>query len=366
MLKAFLLELVKVINSKSPNIFCDEKKVTPGNIFSLYPQFDGTTKKKLDIGVQIDWMIGDLEWLEFSYYSEEYKGNVKGLHRTQLMLSMFTNKGLIFNHAGGVKDKETNTTLATKPSEAIEKLNELYKFNLTKSILENYFSLRTFLEKNLDKSEYDSIIGIYLRILDSTRCDIPEDLQNTWKARKTELQLTGKYLPDDSNLLRERKVYLSFKDLINESGDEELTTTDSKIINYNNVLYKDIGINQYRAFYNSMAFDSIDRKMMDNLRIAPQGNENWLDWNTDILSFNYNQEDDIFLLILRVSIKTKYNYMFTHSAGTFKIDGDKHTILDYTDNVDEGNAVYNIHNYIKLAKKINFDLNDSIEIKLKK
>ena len=88
MLKAFLLELVKVINSKSPNIFCDEKKVTPGNIFSLYPQFDGTTKKKLDIGVQIDWMIGDLDWLEFSYYSEEYKGNVKGLHRTQLMLSV--------------------------------------------------------------------------------------------------------------------------------------------------------------------------------------------------------------------------------------------------------------------------------------
>ena len=212
MLKAFLLELVKVINSKSPNIFCDEKKVTPGNIFSLYPQFDGTTKKKLDIGVQIDWMIGDLDWLEFSYYSEEYKGNVKGLHRTQLMLSMFTNKGLIFNHAGGVKDKETNTIIATKPSEAIDKLNELYKFKLTKSILENYFTLRTFLEKNLDKSEYDSIIGIYLRILDSTRCDIPEDLQNTWKARKTELQLTGKYLPDDSNLLKES--YKSFKDLI--------------------------------------------------------------------------------------------------------------------------------------------------------
>lgn len=212
MLKSFLLELVKVINSKSPNIFCDEKKVTPGNIFSLYPQFDGTTKKKLDIGVQIDWMIGDLDWLEFSYYSEEYKGNVKGLHRTQLMLSMFTNKGLIFNHAGGVKDKETNTILATKPSEAIDKLNELYNFNLTKSILENYFTLRTFLEKNLDKSEYDSIIGIYLRILDSTRCDIPEDLQNTWKARKTELQLTGKFLPDDSKLLQES--YKSFKDLI--------------------------------------------------------------------------------------------------------------------------------------------------------
>ena len=161
-------------------------------------------------------------------------------------------------------------------------------------------------------------------------------------------------------------MYTSFKDLIYEDDNEELTTTNLKSINYNNTLYKDKGINQYRAFWNNMVLDSIDGTMMDNLRKAPQGNENWLDWNTDIVSFNYNQKDDIFLLILRVSIKTKYNYMFTHSAGTFKIDGDNHTILDYTDNVDEGNTVYNKHNYIKLAKKIDFDLNKSIEIKLKK
>jgi hypothetical protein len=199
MTRAFLQELVYFINTKTPNIYCDEKKVTPGNIFSLYPQYSADGKK-LDIGVQIDWMIGDIDWLEFSYYSEEYKGTVKGLHRTQLMLSLFSNAGYTFNHAAGVKTKETGEVVATKPEEAIDVLNNAYKFKITKTILANYFELRVYIEKHLVKSVYDSVIATYLKILDSTRCDIPDDLQMVWKNRKTELGLTGKFLSKESNL----------------------------------------------------------------------------------------------------------------------------------------------------------------------
>jgi hypothetical protein len=52
----------------------------------------------------------------------------------------------------------------------------------------------------LPKKDFDSIINIYLKILDSTRADIPYDLQDEWRARKDNLGLTGKFLPDDSKL----------------------------------------------------------------------------------------------------------------------------------------------------------------------
>ena len=55
--------------------------------------------EKLDINVQVDINIGSLDWLRFSYHSNVYQGNVKGLHRTQLMLSLFANKGKTFGHS---------------------------------------------------------------------------------------------------------------------------------------------------------------------------------------------------------------------------------------------------------------------------
>lgn len=44
------------------------------------------------------------------------------------------------------------------------------------------------------------MIDIYLKILDSTRADIPDDLQVEWKKRRAKLGLTGKFLPDNSAL----------------------------------------------------------------------------------------------------------------------------------------------------------------------
>ena len=116
------------------------------------------------------------------------------------MLSMFTNKNLIFKHADGVIDKESREVLATKPNEAIMVLNERYDLHLTQEILSNYFNLREYIETNLNEEDYNNIIATYLKILDKTRCDIPDDLQDVWVQRKDELGLTGKFLPESSKL----------------------------------------------------------------------------------------------------------------------------------------------------------------------
>lgn len=199
MLKAFLKEICLYINNNSNLIVCDEKKITTGNMFTLFPQYD-KDGKQLDINVQIDWMIGNKEWLEFSYYSEEYPNNVKGLHRTQLMLAMFSNAGFTFNHTNGVKNSLTQEIVASTPKEAISVLNKEYDLYLTQDILKNYNRLINYIELEVDSDELDNIYRIYLQILDRTRCDIPLNLQFLWEEKREEWNLTGKFLPDSSNL----------------------------------------------------------------------------------------------------------------------------------------------------------------------
>lgn len=204
MLKAFLKTLTLYINKHAPNLFCDEEKVTPGNIFGVYPQIT-PEGKKVGIGVQIDWMVGDLNWLKFSYYSSAYPAgsNVKGLHRTQLMLSAFQQAGLSFNHVSGVKDKETGKVVATDPKQALNQLAFKLGVKVTASDAEDYYKLHKILKTKCKPEDYSGIIDTYFRILDSTRADIPEDLQDEWKRRKTRLGLTGKFLPDDSALKKD-------------------------------------------------------------------------------------------------------------------------------------------------------------------
>jgi hypothetical protein len=201
MMKAFLKLLTQYINQKAPNLHCDENKVTAGNIFGVYPQID-KTGKRIGIGVQIDWMVGDLQWLKFSYYSAAYPAgsNVKGLHRTQLMLSAFQQANLSFNHVSGVKDKETGKLIATDPTRALKELSFRLGVPLNSSVTEDYYKLHAQLKKHMKPADYSGMIDTYLKILDSTRADIPDDLQAEWKKRKTRLGLTGKFLPDNSKL----------------------------------------------------------------------------------------------------------------------------------------------------------------------
>ena len=203
-LRAMIVLIGEKINAALPDVEVDTKSSGSGSIFCAIPQYD-KDGNKLDIAVQTDINIGNPEWLRFSYYSQTYQGNVKGLHRTQLMLSLFANKDRTFSHSTGVVNKETGEKEASSPKEAIELLNKLYGFKLTQDILDDYFKLEDFLKKNLSKEEYNSIIDRYLKILDSTRADIPENLQQYWIDNQDRLGLKGKFLPDNSNLISHKK-----------------------------------------------------------------------------------------------------------------------------------------------------------------
>ena len=174
--KAFLFMLSEILN-KNGKIQSESKKVSSGNLFTLFPQYNKKGNKSRKNFVQIDWMVGDIEWLRFTYYSDVYKGNVKGLHRTQLILAMFTLLGLTFNHIQGVKNKDTQEILATSPKEAIKLLNTYYALDLDQKTLSNYFLLEPYLYEGLEREKYMNIMKIYLKILDRTRCDIPSNLQ---------------------------------------------------------------------------------------------------------------------------------------------------------------------------------------------
>lgn len=197
-----LLKLISMhANDFTNSITFEESKVGPGTMFSLFPQYSDQNIE-LTEGVQIDWMVGDIDWLKFSYYSSAYPegSNVKGLHRTQLMLSAFQVANLSFGHTDGVKDKETREVLATTPAEALTVLSERLGFTVTQQDAENYYTLYTLLAENMDPDQMNRLLCTYFKILDSTRVDIPDNLTYHWLNYKDELGLTGKFLPENSKL----------------------------------------------------------------------------------------------------------------------------------------------------------------------
>ena len=197
-----MIELIgEKLDENSSEIEVDTKSSGNGSIFCSAPQY-GPDGKPLGINVQTDINIGNPEWLRFSYYSNTYAGNVKGLHRTQLMLSLFANKGKSFSHATGVVDRETGEKEASNPQEALILLNKLYGFDISQDVLNDYFKLEDYLKNNVSPEEYNAIMDRYLKILDSTRADIPDNLQQYWIDNQSRLVLKGKFLPDTSNLVK--------------------------------------------------------------------------------------------------------------------------------------------------------------------
>jgi hypothetical protein len=199
-LRAMLELIASNLEEKSEYIDTDLKAAGNGSIFCNFPQYNEKGEMLNDKSVQIDINVGNLDWLNFSYYSNTYKDNVKGLHRTQLMVAMFQALNKTFSHGTGVKDKETGDIVATNPQEALDVLNQGFKLNLSQDVLNDYFELMDVLKKKLPKEKLNQILDTYLRILDSTRADIPLDLQEYWIANQSRLGLKGKFLTDDSNL----------------------------------------------------------------------------------------------------------------------------------------------------------------------
>lgn len=205
-LRSMVVLIGNKINSESDIIRTDLKQSGAGSIFCETGQYNAKGQE-LGKTVQTDINVGNPEWLRFSYYSQTYTGTVKGLHRTQLMLAVFNQKNRAFNHGVGVTNRETGKLEATTPKEAVVLLNKLYGFKgkLTQDILDDYYKLESFLKKNVSKEEYNSIMDKYLKILDSTRADIPDNLQDYWIANQDRLGLKGKFLPDNSALVQYKK-----------------------------------------------------------------------------------------------------------------------------------------------------------------
>jgi len=204
MKRSVIVAVAEKISQADTEIIADVKGSSAGALFLLFPQYD-ETKEAVGQNVQIDVNVGDVDWLEFAYHSATYSGNVKGLHRTQLLVSLFSHKGYTFSHNYGVKSKETQEIVANTPQQAIELLNKLYDLNLDRDIIGDYFKLIEALEAGLSPQDLHAVYDTYLKILDSTRADIPEDLQSYWIDNQERLALKGKFLPDNSNLIQYQK-----------------------------------------------------------------------------------------------------------------------------------------------------------------
>lgn len=198
-LRAMLNLISDYINKNSEIIICNNKGTISGTLFFVVDQKD-KDNKSINKTVQIDLNIGSIPWLKFSYYSKSYKDNVKGLHRTQLIISLFNYKGYIFKHDIGIIDRKTRENVASTPKKALTFLNKLYGSNLNKLDIQDYYKIFGEFYLELPKADFWSVIDIFLKILDSTRVDIPNHLQQYWLLQKDQLNLTGKFLPQNSKL----------------------------------------------------------------------------------------------------------------------------------------------------------------------
>jgi len=196
--RALLKNIAEKINNSISFIHTDVNKTGLGSMFSAFHQIT-TDNVQLGLEVQIDWLVGDIEWLKFSYYSNSYKKNIKGLHRTQLLISAFQLVNATFSHTRGVTDKSTKEVVARTPDEALKYLSDRLGIDISKEKASDYFSLHELLKK-LSSENYNKLLNIYFNILSHTRADIPFDMQEDWKQMYIEHRYETKFLPPESDL----------------------------------------------------------------------------------------------------------------------------------------------------------------------
>jgi len=182
---------VLVDELKKRNVIVDEKAGI-GQVFTLLKKENGNY-------VQLDILSGDLDLLKFMYYSKNYEGNLKGLHRTQLLISFSKYKGYTLSHIKGlIKDGKR----ITEPKMICKILgleyNKCYDF----------IDLLNEIQNNVSVEDLMEIMNIYFNILSHTRTDIPEVLQPLWKEMYKINNYKTDFLPENSKLqtfLKENK-----------------------------------------------------------------------------------------------------------------------------------------------------------------
>jgi len=149
-------------------------RVTAGNIFTCFPQYDenGPTGDY----VQIDWMVGDIEWLGWAYYSHG-EISLKGLHRTQFLVALFSEIGYTFNHFSGIKKKDSKEWTITSPEDALQLLSEHYG-DIRHSQTQTFAQLHSWLLKT-DSDAYFRVVSRYREILRVQKEKIPNVLTHT-------------------------------------------------------------------------------------------------------------------------------------------------------------------------------------------
>ena len=238
--KAFLQLLAAHINENSDLLDVDTKKIGPGKMFSLFPQFNEQGEIQIIkneqgedqiIGVQIDWMVGNIDWLTFSYFSDAPMDDeplLKGLHRTQLIHALILAKNHSFSHTDGVTNKKTGETVAFSKEEILDLLGELYRNTVTLEDTLNFNTLYDWM-KGLDESDRNQALRAYLIILDRTngnkdldesRCGyIPKALEQMYLSLYEKNAVKGKFLCKEANPTLWEAVHGSNqKDAVNEIG----------------------------------------------------------------------------------------------------------------------------------------------------
>jgi len=167
--------LLTIISGKlAENNMQVNDRVTAGNIFTCFEQYDvnGPTGDY----VQIDWMVGDIDWLRWSYYSHGEK-DLKGLHRTQFLVALFSEIGYTFSHFSGIKEKKTSEWTITTSEDALQLLSEHYGM-VTHSQTQTFAQLHSWL-LNCDSGSYFKVVNRYKEILRVQKQNIPNVLTHT-------------------------------------------------------------------------------------------------------------------------------------------------------------------------------------------
>jgi len=200
MVRSLLTLISNKINDSQEEIHSSSKDVTTASIFSSFPQYDTNGNKIPNKYVQIDLNVGPLQWLKFSYYSTgSFPGNLKGLHRTQLIAAVFDALGMTFKHESGVFDKERNIVATT-----VDEVIQLFAKHGIKIKPEDIYDFDKMLDA-VDKSPLkDTIYEKYLKgRLDNMRdADIPDRMHDWWLENRDRIGMRGLWLPESSKLLK--------------------------------------------------------------------------------------------------------------------------------------------------------------------